>query len=82
MSTAAPGGGRSCRTRVEPKLVEAVERVLNSPDCRYTASFEGEEVDLVDVVEASARGRVATPFAQVRGRAREATDDGVTLGTS
>ena len=80
MSTAAPDGGRSWSTRIEPELLGAVEGVLDSPDRRNAVSVEGEEVDLVDVLEASARGRVAAPLAQVGGRACEATDDGVALG--
>lgn len=56
MSTAAPDGGRSWSTRIEPELLGAVEGVLDSPDRRNAVSVEGEEVDLVDVLEASALG--------------------------
>jgi hypothetical protein len=41
--------------------VEAVERVLDPPDAGDAVGFELEEIDLIDVLEATAGRRVAAP---------------------
>src|SRR5919201_5034757 len=80
MSSGPAGQARLGPARVEAELAEAVERVLDAPCGGDALAFEAEEVDLVDLFEAPARGRVAAPLSPVGGRAGEAPDDGVALG--
>src|SRR5215211_261032 len=74
---AMPCSGQSGQGEAE--LSVAVNGVFYAPDSGDPITGEGEEVDLVHVLEAPARRCVAAPFAQVGGRAGEAPNDPVTL---
>jgi hypothetical protein len=79
VSSDQPGLVPSPPARVNAELLEAVERVLEPPHGGDSVATEREEVDLVNVLESAAGGRVVAPLAQVGGRAGETTNDGVAL---